>query len=354
MKFFISGLLLTAFFMGNSVASERILDFRLNYLPNNLEQHFVRITAPSADAPSTEQSTIRKSTPVFNSIINDPNNIALVVSEGGVIQFERYGYGTTHQTPLFVYSITKSFSALMLLKRLCEKGEVNLDQPMGKLSPRLQNTVYENVSIRNVLHMQSGNGKNFFKELQIPIFLSFLRQQRAPMDWIKDINSPDAKPGKYFWYNANDTNALGILLEDLSGSSIVVNFRELFTDKIQPQSAIYWMKTKDDQNPAAYGLMATGRDLIALASVYKKAYSEDECLKEIFSQIDVGNVSNGEYGFQVWRDLSRSNNTPPKNFYMKGAGGQIIAFSLDSDRIVFAYSINEKYNSGRIQDLLFN
>lgn len=353
MRPFITGFLLTVAAVSHANADERVLNFRLNYLPNHLEQHFELVLPSSGHAQSTKPVANEAVASSYKSITNDPNHIALVVSEGGVIQLERYAHGAKPDTPLFVYSVTKSFSALMLLQRLCERGAVDLDLNMGELSPRLRGTVYENVSIRNVLHMQSGNGKNFFKEQQIPIFLSFLRQQKTPIDWIKDITSADDEPGKHFWYNANDTNALGVLLEDLSGSSIAANFRLLFADKIEPHASIYWMKAKDGQQPAAYGLMATGRDLIALAKVWQQAYTEDRCLKDTFSQIDRGNVSNGEYGFQIWRNGRGGDNSPPKTFYMKGAGGQILAFDLDANRIVFAYSINEKYKSGRIQDLVF-
>lgn len=349
----ITGFLLAVAVVSHANANERVLDFRLNYLPNHLDQHFELVSPRSGHTQSAEPVASEAAASSYKSITDDPNHIALLVSEDGVIQLEHYAYGAKPDTPLFVYSVTKSFSALMLLQRLCERGPVDLDLTMGALSPRLRGTVYENVSIRNVLHMQSGNGKNFFKEQQIPIFLSFLRQQKTPIDWIKGITSADNEPGKNFWYNANDTNALGVLLEDLSGSSIAANFRLLFTDEIQPYASIYWMKAKDGQQPAAYGLMATGRDLIALAKVWQRAYTEDSCLKGIFTQIDRGNVSNGEYGFQLWRNGRGAKNSPPKTFYMKGAGGQILAFDLDANRIVFAYSINEKYKSCRIQDLVF-
>ena len=50
------------------------------------------------------------------------------------------------------------------------------------------------------------------------MFISFLRLEKTPLDWIKGIS--DKKPeGQHFWYNANDTNAVGVLLEDLSGKA---------------------------------------------------------------------------------------------------------------------------------------
>ena len=353
MRRFIQYLIFCVLSVGNVQANDRILNFRLQYLPNHIERHFAVVSPATKPAEHSLLQNSQEIASAYQAIHEDPMNIALLVSRGGSLQFEKYNHGASRKTPLFVYSVTKSFVAMMLLERLCEAGISNLDQPMGVHSERLRGTFYEDVTIRNALNMQSGWGKTFFKTTQIPMFQSFMRREKTRLDWIKEMGAGEAKQGAHFWYNANDTNALSILLEDLNGRSLVANFKSLFTDKIKLEEPVYWLKTGDEQHNGAASLMASARDLIALAGVFQQKLTQSQCVRDLFAQIHDNNASNGKYGYQTWLFDSAKDRTLPRRFAMMGNGGQYIAFDLDHDQITFVYSIQPKYKQGEIARLLF-
>jgi len=199
-------------------ADNKTLKFRLGGIQSKIETNFTKI----------EQKEIIKRTPLnqnnvgdsdFYEIMRDKNNVAFIYDDGSGVVEENYNYSASYKTPFFVYSISKSFTGMMLLHSICQNDIKSLDKKMGDVSQRLKSTIYENVTIRNALKMQSGVGENFFKKLQIPMFLSFLNKEKTPIDWINEI-SDKYDQGQKFLYNANDANALGIVLEDITGRNM--------------------------------------------------------------------------------------------------------------------------------------
>ena len=70
----------------------------------------------------------------------------------------------------------------MLLQENCQRGDITLDDTIGRYSDRLKNTVWGDVSIRNALKMQSGVGEDFFKNTHKQMFISFLRCEVPPKE----------------------------------------------------------------------------------------------------------------------------------------------------------------------------
>ena len=336
----------------NASANEKIINFRLNKLPSITSTNFSLVDSPRGETPDLILDLDGDHDKILNKISKDPNNLVTISSINKKIIFHEYHHGFDQNTPLFVYSVTKSFTAMMLIEEFCSKGYDSLDIPLGKYSPRLVGTSYENINIRDALNMQSGHGKTFFKNTQIPMFMSFFKKEKNAMDWL-NASSSDAGPGENFWYNANDTNALGILLEDISGKKIHENFYDKFTSKINPFGNIYWMKARDDENIGAYGLMANARDLIQLSYVFLDKISNHSCISSFYSSMWKNNASNRKYAFQIWIPNSERNKQDIEKFYMNGHGGQRIVVDLKSQIITFVYSVTHKYDDGGLDNILF-
>ncbi len=90
------------------------------------------------------------------------NGVALVADEGEIILHKQYGISDLkNQSPLelsdrfYIGSITKQFtSALILL--LQEQGLLNISEPISKLLPEFDSSVYENITIHHLLTHTSG------------------------------------------------------------------------------------------------------------------------------------------------------------------------------------------------------
>jgi len=336
----------------NASANEKIINFRLNKLPSITSTNFSLVDSPRGETPDLILDLDGDHDKILNKISKDPNNLVTISSINKKIIFHEYHHGFDQNSPLFVYSVTKSFTAMMLIEEFCSKGYDSLDIPLGKYSPRLVGTSYENINIRHALNMQSGHGKTFFKNTQLPMFMSFMKKEKSSLDWLK-ASSPDARPGKNFWYNANDTNTLGILLEDISGKKIHQNFFEKFTSKINLFGSIYWMKARNDENVGAYGLMGTARDLVQLSYVFMDKYLNNSCISSFYSSMWKNNVSNKKYAFQIWVPSSERNKKNIGKFSMNGYGGQRIVIDLKSQKVTLVYSITKKYRDGTLDSILF-
>ena len=326
-------------------ASEKILNFRLKGIQSKIVTNFIAFNHLKSGIRIEKKNNKKYD---FSKIINDSNNIAFLFFDGERLTHEKYNYTAVQTTPLFLYSITKSFTGMLLIHSLCEKDIVDLDVEMGNLSNRLKNTIYEDVTIRNALKMQSGIGRGFFKSHQISMFRSFLNRKKAPLDWLREVKR-DGPQGKNFWYNANDTNALGVLIEDLTGESISSNFGRVFVENDKFNDDLFWQYSKDKENIGAYGLMASAQDIIRLGSSFLEILDNNKCVKNIYETMMLGDKSKGAYGFQIWIHSSQKEKSN-QIFYGQGHGGQYLLMDGADKSVGFIYSIDRKYKVGSAVD----
>lgn len=336
--FFYALSLALSLFSSASIANEKVLKFRLEGIQSRLVSNFVEIGSVSPKVDLVRQIDPRHVSK-FSDLHNDKNNIAFVFFDGQKVTVEKYNYNASPDKPLYVYSVTKSFTGLMLLHAMCQIEAVSLDDKMGNRSQRLKSTPYREVTIRNALKMQSGLGYEFFKKDQIPMFTSFLKREKSPLDWINAISHFE-KQGQNYRYNGHDTNALGILLEDLTGKTLVENFKDIFVNKAGLEASAYWQKAGGDSLIGAYGLMAQPRDLVKLGRRYIEILDENKCLEKHFLKMFDKDQSSGEYGFQVRAYPARQT----KKIYASGNGGQYIVMDRELKSVALIYSINDKYS----------
>jgi len=336
----------------NASANEKIINWRLNELPSITSTNFSLVDSPRGGTPDLIFDLEGDYDKFLKKISKDPNNLVTISSINKKVTLNEYHHGFDENTPLFVYSITKSFTAMMLIEEFCNRGFDSLDISLGQYGSRLVGTSYEKVYVRDALNMQSGHGKTFFKNTQVPMFMSFMKKEKNPLDWLKE-SSPDARPGTNFWYNANDTNSLGILLEDISGKKIHQNFSEKFTSKINLFGSIYWMEARNNENVGAYGLMGNARDLVQLSYVFMDKYLNNSCISSFYSSMWKKNVSSKKYAFQIWVPSSERYKKNIGKFSMNGYGGQRIVIDLKSQTVTLIYSITNKYRDGGLDNIIF-
>jgi len=121
----------------------------------------------------------------------------------------------TTETPFYIGSISKSFTALAIMQ-LVEAEKIDLDSPVQYYLPDFQvdDTGFEGViTVRHLLHHRSGlTEKEYFKDL--PGDLSI---EAGVEDVYKMRLSHN--PGEYFSYFNPNYNILGLIVEKVSGQS---------------------------------------------------------------------------------------------------------------------------------------
>lgn len=215
-------------------------------------------------------------------------NGGIIVAKGGNIVFEKYkgsinldGLDSiTATTPLHIASVSKTFTAMAILK-LQEQGKLNINDTLTKYFPGFN---YDGVTIKTLLSHRSG----------LPNYLHFLQQVGWPEDsmmYNKDIVNllitkkavlTDLVPADTkFSYNNTNYALLALIIEKVSGMPYpqfmkenifdAVGMKNTFvrynTDTLKLSQSFDWKGRRiyDTQLDAIYGdknIYSTAQDLL--------------------------------------------------------------------------------------------
>jgi CubicO group peptidase (beta-lactamase class C family) len=149
--------------------------------------------------------------------------LALAIVRGDEIAYLR-GYGSagegrpmTARTPLYIGSISKSFTALAVMQRV-EAGEIDLDAPVRAYLPWFRvadegagGRTSETLTVRQLLHQTSG--------LAEETYMADLPSGTTLEAAVRDLQhaAPVDPPGTAFHYFNQNYTTLGRLVEEVSG-----------------------------------------------------------------------------------------------------------------------------------------
>ncbi len=188
----------------------------------------------------------------YDSVLKHRNfNGGMIVAKGGTIIFEQYS-GTGHipgtdsltqHSPLHIASITKTFTAMAVL-RLWQDGLLQIDDEFSKYFPAFN---YPGVTIRSLLNHRSGlPNYNYFMEklgwdksryISNEDVLQYLITRKAELE---DISTPNTR------FNYCNTNyaLLALLIEKVSGTTYAGYLYKTFFKPLQMNNS-YVFKMAD-------------------------------------------------------------------------------------------------------------
>ena len=105
-----------------------------------------------------KEKTTTKDNPALDKIFADKFNFAAIVMKGDEIIYERYNSkkGIDSNFPLLGMSMSKTAASAAVGALLCDGRLKSLDDKAGNYSNFLKTTPYRDVSVRNILQMNSG------------------------------------------------------------------------------------------------------------------------------------------------------------------------------------------------------
>ncbi len=145
------------------------------------------------------------------------------------------GRPVTPATPFAVASVTKTFTAALVL-RLVADGRLGLDDPVGSWLPEL--ALPRGVTVRMLLDHTSGLGDPF---LEGPVDRALLADRTAV--WTADrflaaLPKPRFPPGKGWAYSNANYVVLGLLVERVTGRPYAALLRSTFFEPLGLSTAI--------------------------------------------------------------------------------------------------------------------
>ena len=153
-------------------------------------------------------------------------NGAILVAKGGNIIFEKYrGFQNLDSvqpinayTPLHIASVSKTFTAMAILK-LQEQGRLNINDSLSKYLPSFN---YAGVTIKTLLNHRSGlpNYLHFLKEVKWPDSVTLHNQDILNLlVQNKQLFKTTLPANRKFAYNNTNYALLALVIEKVSGLS---------------------------------------------------------------------------------------------------------------------------------------
>ena len=195
-----------------------------------------------------------------------------LVIQGERIVDERYFQGNTADSRATSYSVAKSFVATLVGIAWQEGLIEHLEDPISRYVPALAGSGFDGVPITDVLQMASGiaftesytdksaDSYRMFDEM----FMFFRPMTSVIRDY--GVRHP---PGQQFDYVSINTQALGLLVEAVSGMSLSAYLEQKLWQPMGASADAKWLLDLYGTELAFWGLNASARDFARFGMLYR-------------------------------------------------------------------------------------
>jgi len=257
---------------------------------------------------------------------------SFVVVRNGAIAYEDYRLGTRQEDLRISWSMAKSFLSAIFGVAVSDGHIRSLNDTVDVYAPLLKGTVYEGVTIRNVLNMASGVS---FNEDYLDYNSDINRMGRVlalgfSMDaFAAGLEARERPQGNARQYTSIDTHVLAMVLRGATGRQLPQLLEDILWSQLGVESDGYYLTDGHGVAFALGGLNFVSRDYARFGQmmldygrfngrqVIPAAWAEESVRPNAPPSVDP-NDSFG-YGYQWWVPLGADD-----EFYAIGIYGQFI------------------------------
>ena len=198
--------------------------------------------------------------------MEDTKTSAMLVIKDDVIKYENYFYGGNEATLFSSNSMGKSFVSALIGIAVAEGDISSVEDPIGKYIPEFVGTALENIPIRACLKMASGIDFNEDKDMS---GFSLRTLMGTPAMKVIAKYGIQEEPYTYRRYLSINTEILGEIITNATGSSLAEYMEEKLWKKIGAAHDAYWTLS-NGKELAMGGLSVSLRDYARFARLYLK------------------------------------------------------------------------------------
>jgi CubicO group peptidase (beta-lactamase class C family) len=279
---------------------------------------------------------------------------AIVVLHEGKIVYEAYVNGNTEHTPHLLMSASKSIIGL-LAGMLEYRGQIDLAAPVSTYLQQTIGTVYEQVTLRQLLDMRVGITLNDKEQRSYDLATNWepVLSGETPIglhEFFSQLTNAEIIENDSFKYVSANTDLLGWVLESATGFKLNVLMSDLLWKPMGAGTNAYITTDINGFPRASGGFCATARDfarvgqLIADGGVCNSnAIIPTSLLKDITNNGDKGAWERGQWG-KAFAPISKNMcyrngwyliNDQPQLIFAMGIYGQNLFIDC-ANRIVVA------------------
>ena len=288
----LSILILSLFFMAScsdqNQDEERLLWVSSLFSGSDQHQKFNRVYElfPTSNlAPSNNPSSfeIESMIELPNSFVYESRSVdvneyldrtdvsALLILKDGKIRYENYWLTGGREVKWISMSVGKSFVSALVGIALDQGHIKSIQDPVTIYVPQLKDSAYDGVSIKDILQMSSGASWNEdYGDPNSDINRSVrIFALGGSLDEFAASLTNENEPGTFNRYNSTDTQVLGMLLREATGTSVTEFMQKMLWDPIGAEDNAYWLLDSENMEVAYGGLNATARDYAKLGELYR-------------------------------------------------------------------------------------
>jgi CubicO group peptidase (beta-lactamase class C family) len=290
----------------------------------------------------------------LDKFFNHKENLSAVVLKNGQLVYERYAKkgGFADKFPAHGMSMTKTAVGLVIGHLLCDGKIQTLDDTMGKYSPNLAKSIYNDIKIKDVLRMASGVNRDRKNERDYNQILRnrFEDGTNDSAAVIQSLKSTYIKPGKISSYHTLDATAVAVLANDIAGVSVDQIFFDKIYTKMHPEGKMIWWADKKGNSLGMAGLNMVTRDWARFGQYMVDEMRDGSCIGKyiedgIKNSIKTNSRDYQKYGYFFWV----SNFSGKEYVILTGNGGQVMVPNhYDNNVAVVLSASNFKYGKKHI------
>ncbi len=234
-------------------------------------------------------------------------NAGLIIIQDGKIRFEKYALNYGPQGRWTSFSVAKSFTSTLVGAAVKDGYIKSLEDKVSTYIPGLRGSVYDDVTVRQLLTMTSGVKWNEdYTDRNSDVAL-FDRHQSDPgedmtVSYMKRLPR-EAPAGTKWVYKTGETNLIGVLVSSATGKTLSAYLSEKIWKPFGMEGEAIWMLGRTGHEIAGCCISARLRDYARFGlfmldggkNVLPDGWIKDATTK----QADIDQPGKG-YGFQWW------------------------------------------------------
>lgn len=209
--------------------------------------------------------------------------MSIVILHKGDVVFEYYPNQQPYEKPIY-WSATKALVAA-LVGILADRGQVDITQPISHYLPRLEDSDYANITVRNLLDMAAGvncpeeyfDQTSCYYKYSVTIGDGYWTQDspNSPYDMLASLKPGITAPqGTQYQYSGVNAFILSWLVEDIMNMPFQDAVSKEIWSKMGAESDASILAPRYGVPIAHGGLLARSRDVARFGLLYTPSYTK--------------------------------------------------------------------------------
>ena len=238
-------------------------------------------------------------------------NAGLIIVQGGKVRFEKYALDQVRDGRWTSFSVAKSFTSTLVGAALKDGYIKSLGDKVSAYVPDLKGSVYDDVTVKQLLTMTSGVAWNEdYTDPKSDVALFNQHKAKPGMDvtvsYMRTLKR-EAPAGSKWVYKTGETNLIGVLVSSATKKSLSAYLTEKVWAPFGMEKDAIWMLGPTGheisgccisatlRDYARFGLFIAGGGMVSGASIFPDDWLPQATRK----QADIGVPAKG-YGYQWW------------------------------------------------------